>query len=680
MSLALLLAASFLGCALAEPPFSPPHPADLPLHEAASFDAADRLRRYCGVPPRAPRDEGRAPPPAAFAAPGAPGGPGGAAEPPRLLQAVLLVRHGDRSAVHAVAGRAAPAPRWRCGRPDAADVAWAAAALAPMRSSPACAVAGEAGAAACLNGSAAGDAGDVASGGGLAPLTAARGADVSELVLGAWGVARGADDACGARGGDLTTVGWAQLRQIGAQLFGAANASADLGGAAEGAAGGAGASAGAGAGALAPVAAYRELLLRADAGAWRRRALAVVSTDYGRTALSAAALVQGALAPGAAADAAADLPAALAAMPGLGPLPLPLHVVAREEDRSLWVKGTRRCARAAQLAALDSARVMEFARLPAAVAGAVAALAGVPAAELPGTEETADALFCRQCSAQPLPCWPARAPRGAGAEAEAGADAGVGAAAGEGRRARRGSGSGGGGGAGEPTADDAAAAAANAVAADADADDGDADAAALGAAGRCLTPAHAAAVAMRADAVYARRSSNRAARLLSYPFLADLAATLRDAAARRDGAPRVVVRTGHDTVIAPVLASLGAVDGPFAWPGFAARIALELWEGGGGAGVGVGGGAGGAAGAAPRHAVRIVYDGADVTHRLACARGAPAGEAWCSLEGFAAQVQELIAPHASWERACEPAPPADAGREALAVSAGGKVARGSEEG
>ena len=178
--------------------------------------------------------------------------------------------------------------------------------------------------------------------------------------------------------------------------------------------------------------------------------------------------------------------------------------------------------------------------------------------------------------------------------------------------------------------------------------------AAAAAAGRCLTPAQAAVVAMRADAVYARRSSNRATRLLSFPLLADIVETLRAAAARRDGAARVVVRTGHDTVIAPVLASLGAVDGPFAWPGFAARILIELWEGGAGAGEGEGAGAGGAGadGVQPRHAVRLVYDGEDATHKLACAGGAPAGRAWCSLEGFAAQVRALIAPHEGWGEAC----------------------------
>ena len=92
-----------------------------------------------------------------------------------------------------------------------------------------------------------------------------------------------------------------------------------------------------------------------------------------------------------------------------------------------------------------------------------------------------------------------------------------------------------------------------------------------------------------------------------------------------------------------VLASLGAVDGPFAWPGFAARIVVELWQGGG-----AGGGL----------AVRLVYNGEDATHKLACA----GGRAWCSLDGFAAQVAALIAPHATWEAACAPAP------EAVSVS------------
>ena len=57
-------------------------------------------------------------------------------------------------------------------------------------------------------------------------------------------------------------------------------------------------------------------------------------------------------------------------------------------------------------------------------------------------------------------------------------------------------------------------------------------------------------------------------------------------------------------------------------------------------------------------AVRLVYNGEAATHKLACA----GGRAWCSLDGFAAQVAALIAPHATWEAACAPAP------EAVSVS------------
>jgi len=59
------------------------------------------------------------------------------------------------------------------------------------------------------------------------------------------------------------------------------------------------------------------------------------------------------------------------------------------------------------------------------------------------------------------------------------------------------------------------------------------------------------------------------------------------------------------------------------------------------------------AGAPPAALVRVLYNGADWTPRLACARGAqPAPGGACTLAAFEAQVDALIAPHASWADAC----------------------------
>ena len=143
----------------------------------------------------------------------------------------------------------------------------------------------------------------------------------------------------------------------------------------------------------------------------------------------------------------------------------------------------------------------------------------------------------------------------------------------------------------------------------------------------------------RADLLYAHRFAAPAHQLLTYPLLAQVLAQLGDAAAGRAGAPRVVLRAAHDTVLAPLLAALGWARRAYPWPGYASRLAVELWAAPPGA-------------RQPAHRVRFVYNGRDVTARTACA-----GE--CSLDDFRALVHSLYAPAASWEERCadDGAPP-----------------------
>jgi hypothetical protein len=102
------------------------------------------------------------------------------------------------------------------------------------------------------------------------------------------------------------------------------------------------------------------------------------------------------------------------------------------------------------------------------------------------------------------------------------------------------------------------------------------------------------------------------------------------------------LRAAHDTVLAPLLATLGWTHRAYPWPGYAARLVLELWQEGGGA--------------APRHFVRAVYNGRDVTGLTRCGAGGGGARGGddppCSLAAFRALVEGLIAPSASFEERC----------------------------
>ena len=116
---------------------------------------------------------------------------------------------------------------------------------------------------------------------------------------------------------------------------------------------------------------------------------------------------------------------------------------------------------------------------------------------------------------------------------------------------------------------------------------------------------------------------------------------MRAAAAASPGHARIVLRAAHDTVLAPLASVLRFQGSGPAWPGYAARIAFELWE------APEATGEEGEEGRAGRWLVRVLYQGADVTARLPCASPAPSSPAGtaaatCSLEGFEAVIEGLL--------------------------------------
>lgn len=90
---------------------------------------------------------------------------------------------------------------------------------------------------------------------------------------------------------------------------------------------------------------------------------------------------------------------------------------------------------------------------------------------------------------------------------------------------------------------------------------------------------------MEADRQYCERYAGlqgglHATKLSIFPFLSEIAEHLVVAAlSGASQTERLSVFSGHDTVIAPVLAGLGAYAGDLCiWPGYASNIAFELWQ------------------------------------------------------------------------------------------------------
>jgi acid phosphatase len=110
---------------------------------------------------------------------------------------------------------------------------------------------------------------------------------------------------------------------------------------------------------------------------------------------------------------------------------------------------------------------------------------------------------------------------------------------------------------------------------------------------------------------------------------------------------KLSIFSGHDTVIAPVLAALGVYkDELCVWPPYASRIVFELWER-----------QGQGQGTDRRLYVRVIYNGKDVTPNIpACTAERSMlkkGEAsMCSLEALEGQVQSMLGHHTTLKDAC----------------------------
>jgi len=184
---------------------------------------------------------------------------------------------------------------------------------------------------------------------------------------------------------------------------------------------------------------------------------------------------------------------------------------------------------------------------------------------------------------------------------------------------------------------------------------------------------------VQADAAFCQRYTGSqggadATRLSIYPFLSEVLSNLQSQAAAFVPAPskgtkgtkgtkgkklppteadlkegqrvKLSIFSGHDTVIAPVLAGLGAYTGKACvWPPYASRIAFELWR--------------------PKADpvawyVRVVFNGKDISSVIpACVaeRAAKKNRStiktkMCSLAALSAQVESLLKPASTLREAC----------------------------
>ena len=160
----------------------------------------------------------------------------------------------------------------------------------------------------------------------------------------------------------------------------------------------------------------------------------------------------------------------------------------------------------------------------------------------------------------------------------------------------------------------------------------------------CVNASLAASFWAAADRYYCDRYAGtrgglRSSRLAMQPLLLDILGRLERSAASpsRD---RISLYSGHDTVIAPLLAALGVLAAPVAcaWPPYASHVVFELWTGP----------------SAPPH-VRLLYNGAPLTaHVTGCSDELlrPASSQLCPLAVFARAVRGLVLPHGDFSAAC----------------------------
>jgi hypothetical protein len=206
---------------------------------------------------------------------------------------------------------------------------------------------------------------------------------------------------------------------------------------------------------------------------------------------------------------------------------------------------------------------------------------------------------------------------------------------------------------------------------------------------QCLSSTQLGILMQDADRAYCNRFTGshggyNATSLAIYPFLREIVdglyASLDDAIAQADSNSnknkKMNIYSGHDTVIAPVLAALGVFENDLycKWPSYASRIAFELWKPAANSPYFT---ANAQANTQPTastlsassteakmlpivskensHFVRVVYNGDDVTMLIpACSSGRVYvnGHQMCPLSTLHQQVESLLRPHNSIKAAC----------------------------
>ena len=213
----------------------------------------------------------------------------------------------------------------------------------------------------------------------------------------------------------------------------------------------------------------------------------------------------------------------------------------------------------------------------------------------------------------------------------------------------------------------------------------------------CMSEALLGQLAQQADRAFCDRYTGKnggreGSKISIFPFLREVVAGLRaqidgynsaassaKASSSQEASPLVLdmmesadasrvklsVFSGHDTVIAPVLAALGAFTGKdCVWPPYASRIAFELWRPKQRQKARHGRGVTGSSAVPPASSdwrVRVVFDGKDITAQIpACAaetaqRGnkSTLKSRLCSLDALEGQLMGLLGNAATLDEACK---------------------------
>lgn len=112
--------------------------------------------------------------------------------------------------------------------------------------------------------------------------------------------------------------------------------------------------------------------------------------------------------------------------------------------------------------------------------------------------------------------------------------------------------------------------------------------------------------------------------------------------------PKITIFSGHDTVIAPVLASLGVYKHVCRWPRYASRVALEIWRK-----------AASDPALSASYTVRVMFNGDDLTSYVPSCLGKVIRTQradLCPLDRIVHQIDSLIDSYGSWEDACDSIP------------------------